>query len=69
MMKDKSYLKKLLNKNIFWHLILLIFVIFSLMPIIWMISTAFKTPQEIFGKPIVSLSAEVSNDTPAQLIY
>lgn len=49
MMKDKSYLKKLLNKNIFWHLILLIFVIFSLMPIIWMISTAFKTPQEIFG--------------------
>jgi len=49
MMKDKSYLKKLLNKNIFWHLILLIFVIISLMPIIWMISTAFKTPQEIFG--------------------
>lgn len=49
MMKDKSYLKKLLNTNIFWHLILLIFVIFSLMPIIWMISTAFKTPQEIFG--------------------
>lgn len=60
MMKDKSYLKKLLNTNIFWHLILLMFVIFSLMPIIWMISTAFKTPQEIFG---TELSIIPSNPT------
>lgn len=60
MMKDKSYLKKLLNTNILWHLILLIFVIFSLMPIIWMISTAFKTPQEIFG---TELSIIPSNPT------
>lgn len=60
MMKDKSYLKKLLNKNIFWHLMLLIFVIISLMPIIWMISTAFKTPQEIFG---TELSIIPSNPT------
>jgi len=60
MMKGKSYLKKLLNTNIFWHLILLIFVIFSLMPIIWMISTAFKTPQEIFG---TELSIIPSNPT------
>lgn len=60
MMKDKSYLKKLLNKSIFWHLILLIFVFVSLMPIIWMISTAFKTPQEIFG---TELSIIPSNPT------
>ncbi len=60
MVKNKSVLGKLVNKSIFWHLMLLVFVIISLMPIIWMASTAFKTSQEIFG---VKLSIIPSNPT------
>jgi len=43
---------KKITKNIFWYLVLIAIALFFVFPFIWVLSTSFKTPTDVFGSKL-----------------